>query len=139
MLVKMQLSLPRDARYVSLMRKVADSVMRNFGVPDEAKGDMELAITEACANAVRHATDTSEYSVRIVVGPQGCDVEVVDCGPGFVGHPAEVAPGAESGRGVLLMRALVDELQFLREDDATSVRLVKRWPGVAAAHDAGPA
>ncbi len=138
MLVKMQLSLPRDARFVSLMRNVADSVMTNFGVPDEAKGDMQLAITEACANAVRHATGTNEYSVSIAVRADGCDVEVVDLGPGFEPPAAEPEPSAESGRGLLLMRSLVDELQFLRDDDATSVRLVKRWPGVISAHDQGP-
>jgi anti-sigma regulatory factor (Ser/Thr protein kinase) len=34
---------------------------------------------------------------------------------------------AESGRGLFLMRALVDDFEFMREHDGTRLRLVKRW------------
>ncbi len=130
----MQLALPTDARYVSLMRNVADCVMTDFGVPTEASDDIKLAVTEACANAVRHSGSSSEYSVRLEVGTEACSVEIVDLGPGFV--PGDVADpldsDEESGRGVFLMRELVDDLQFIREDHATRVRLYKRWDGMPA-------
>ena len=127
MLVKMQLSLPTEARYVGMMRNVAQCVMSDVGVPDEANEDVQLAVTEACANAVRHS-DTGEYSVRLEVGDEGCEVEVVDLGSGF--EPAEIKQQGEefeSGRGLWLMQALVDDLQFVRGDDGTHVRLRKQW------------
>ncbi len=127
MLVKMQLSLPTDARYVGMMRNVAHSVMAGIGAPQDADQDIQLAVTEACGNAVRHS-DVGEYIVRLAVGDEGCEVEVVDLGRGF--DPAGVArpqEQLEDGRGLHLMHALVDEMHFVRADDGTHVRLSKRW------------
>lgn len=127
MLVKMQLSLPTEARYVGMMRNVAGSVMSDIGVPDDANSDVQIAVTEACANAVRHS-DVGEYVVRLEVGDEGCEVEIVDLGGGF--EPSEIrmqADEMENGRGLWLMQALVDDLQFVRADDGTHVRLRKQW------------
>ena len=127
MLVKMQLSLPTEGRYVGMMRNVAQTVLTDVGVPDEANDDIQLAVTEACANAVRHS-DTGEYVVRLEVGDEGCEVEVVDLGTGFdVGDIRQQGEDLESGRGLWLMQALVDDLQFVRGDDGTHVRLTKHW------------
>lgn len=127
MLVKMQLSLPTEARYVGMMRNVANCVLSDIGVPDDANSDVQIAVTEACANAVRHS-DVGEYLVRFEAGDEGCEVEVVDLGGGF--EPAEIrmqGDDMESGRGLWLMQALVDDLRFERGDDGTHVRLRKHW------------
>ena len=133
--VRVQLSLPRDASYVPLTRNVASCLLGDMGVPDEARGDIQIALSEACANVVRHAAGTFDYSVSLAVGPEGCEVEIEDLGPGFEpGRTDETAPvpdvEAESGRGLFLMRALMDDLQFLRDRNTTRVRLIKRWPGI---------
>ena len=128
MLVRMQLSLPTESRYVGMMRNVAECVMTDMGAPGEASEDVQLAVTEACANAVRHS-DVSEYVVRLNVDDALCEVEVVDLGGGF--DPSLVpAPGAvelENGRGLFLMQELVDDLEFVRDRDGTHVKLTKRW------------
>jgi serine/threonine-protein kinase RsbW len=101
-----------------------------MGVPEEACGDIQVALSEACANVVRHAAGVFDYSVTLAILPEGaCEIEVVDLGsefdlPALDGLDAE----AEAGRGLFLMRELVDDFQFLREHNATRVRLVKRWP-----------
>lgn len=127
----MQLSLPRDARYVHVMRSVAERVLDELNAPDQAVDDVRVALSEACANVVRHAAGSSEYTVRFAAAADGCEVEILDLGPGFdpEGRPAAV-PDDETGRGLALMRALVDDLEFLRSEDSTRVRLVKRWPGL---------
>ena len=126
--VKMQLSLPTEARYVGMMRNVTSAVMSDMGVPQDANDDVQLAVTEACANAVRHS-DVGEYVVRLALGEERCEVEVVDLGGGF--EPADFAAPTESehesGRGLHLMHELVDDLQFVRADDGTHVRLTKTW------------
>lgn len=128
MLIKMQLSLPTESRYVGMMRNVASSVMTDVGAPEDATTDVQLAVTEACANAVRHS-DVGEYVVHLAVDDHTCEVEVVDLGGGFDAganrHP--VGPEVENGRGLFLMQALVDDLQFIRDSDGTHVRLTKRW------------
>jgi serine/threonine-protein kinase RsbW len=127
--VKMQLSLPTEARYVGMMRSVAECVMSDIGVPTDANEDVQLAVTEACANAVRHS-DVGEYIVRLMFDDHSCEVEVVDLGSGF--DPDEIrlqGEDFEHGRGLYLMQELVDDLQFVRGDDGTHVRLRKQWDG----------
>jgi serine/threonine-protein kinase RsbW len=128
--VRVELSLPRDASYVPLTRNVAACLMDDMGVPDEAAEDVKVALSEACANVVRHAEGAHGYSVSLEVTPAGCEIEVIDLGAGFATNAqGQIDTDAEDGRGILLMRALVDDFQFLRERNATKVRLVKRWPG----------
>jgi serine/threonine-protein kinase RsbW len=133
MLVRMELTLPRDERYVVMMRNVAGCVLADLDVPDEAIGDVRVVVTEACANAVRHGIGSAEYSVGLAVAADGCEIEIVDVGPGFDPLGAEMDEfdaAAETGRGVYLMRALVDELAYERVNDRTHVKLTKRWPHV---------
>ena len=137
--IELQLSLPRDARYVSLLRKVTDSLLGGLDVPDETVDDVMVALSEACGNVIRHAEGTEEYGVRLCVGDEVCEIEVCDLGPGFDRAFLEESEpraslddiaAAEDGRGLPLLRALMDDLQFTRDDDTTTVRLVKRWDGL---------
>lgn len=134
MLLRLELQLPRDARYVGVTRHVAQALFAELGCPDGVSADIQLALTEACANAVRHAVDSAEYSVVLTVNEDCCEVEVVDLGPGFGAivprGDRQVGGEVESGRGLLLMRALVDDLEFRALEDGTSVRLRKFWPGL---------
>lgn len=139
MLVQMQLSLPRDASYVPVTRSVATSLLQTMNVPEDAAGDVQVVLSEACANVVRHAAGI-DYRVSLSVGPDGCEVEVLDAGPGTGALDADLAPpldldvdldwDAETGRGLFLMRALVDDFHFARERDGTRLRLIKRWSRV---------
>lgn len=145
MLARMQLFLPRDARYLPVLRNLADCMLSNFTVPDDAMQDIKVAMTEACGNAVRHADGVAEYAVFLQVSESACEVEVVDGGPGFPSDqdsPSEAAATAadserEGGRGLHLMRALVDESSFDSVENATYVRLVKRWSVVGPRGPAG--
>lgn len=131
MLVRVELTLPRDSSFVTVMRNMANSLLVDLRVPEEAIGDVQVAVSEACANVVRHAEGTFDYSVSLAIGPDGCEIEVADLGPGFESVPASGADvDAEDGRGLLLMRALVDDLEFIRDDATTRVRLIKRWNAI---------
>lgn len=128
MLIHLELTLPRDARFVAVMRQVTCSVMSELEVPRSAIDDMALAVSEACTNAVRYAAGTSSYNVTLDVGDDTCLVDVVDMGPGFPGTDGRL-PGldAESGRGLALIRTVVDRLEVKREAAGTHLRLIKCW------------
>lgn len=135
--IELRLSLPRDARYVTVLRRVSDSLLRGLDVPDSSVDDVTVALSEACGNVIRHAQGTDEYGVRLSVDADHCTIEVCDLGPGFdasaiQGDKAMLdgVVDAEAGRGLPLLRALVDDLQFVREDETTTVRLIKRWEAV---------
>lgn len=94
--------------------------------------DLDLALTEACANVVEHAyagreTGDLEILLRIVRGER-VEAEVRDFGPGFALDPAALGapqPDAESGRGVYIISRLMDTIEVRREGDANVVAFAK--------------
>lgn len=111
--------LPVDADSVPFVRWVCRQALEHLGVEPLAVQEIALALSEACANVVRHAADRAEYEVEVDVSEQRCRIAVRDGGTGFDPSTAEAGAGSvlDEGRGVLLMRALVDELQFTRDAD----------------------
>ena len=127
--IKLTLALPRDHLSVPVVRRVLRQAMGTLGVEEECIGDVELALTEACSNVLNHAVDAEEYEVSAGIDGDMCVIEVVDRGAGFdsdaLGH-ADAEHSAEGGRGIQIMRALVDRVEFQSSQPAgTLVRLEK--------------
>ncbi|MET7329530.1 ATP-binding protein [Nonomuraea sp. NPDC005650] len=130
------LRLPRDAASVPLIRKMLDGTLRSLGVEPQIRDDIELMLTEACSNVIRHADPSDDYTVSASVLDDRCIIKVIDNGDGF--DPSlimEPTPGAEHGRGLLIMRALADDIRFVnRREHGAVVCLEKRLryaPGAA--------
>lgn len=131
--IKLTLALPRDALSVPVVRQVCSRAMRVLGIEASCISDLEVALTEACANVLNHARDEDDYEVSAGILDDRCVIEVRDRGLGYDG----TAPGAstegqlaERGRGVALMRSLVDSVHFqARPERGTVVHLEKtlRW------------
>lgn len=125
----MALCLPRDAASVPVVRRIATQALRSVGFHDEDVSDMELALTEAASNVLRHSRDGDNYEVRVELVDTELTIEVVDAGHGFDsdGLGRDEALGtAETGRGIQLMRALTDDIRFnYRVDHGSVVRMVK--------------
>lgn len=124
------LCLPREEVSVPAVRRLFGSSLRNVGVEEDCVSDIELVVTEACTNVLRHAQGTGEeYEVKLRVHNRFCEINVMDTGAGFdpemAGHQ-EAVPSSETGRGIHLMRYLVDELHFVSgPGSGTVVNLVK--------------
>jgi serine/threonine-protein kinase RsbW len=106
---------------VPMMRRVLGDTLRGLGVDEDSVYDILLAATEACTNVLQHSgRDAPGYAVVTSVGPVGCQVEVADEGiggafpdPGRPEPPAlPIAQLPESGRGLAVMRACVDNVTF---------------------------
>ncbi len=119
----LSVALPRESVSVPVVRRLAAQALRAFGVLDEDIDDVQLAITEACANVIDHAGATDTYDVKIELSADRCALTVVDQGGGFDVDevPARAEDDAEMGRGVALMRALVDNVAFRNEPQAGAV------------------
>lgn len=95
--------------------------------------DIEVATSEACTNVLKHVENTSDqYEVQVEVGPEACSIRVVDSGDGFdsdrkTDEASDLSMTAEGGRGIFLMQALVDRLEFVSApDNGTVVHLLKK-------------
>ena len=124
----LSVNLPRETVSVPVVRRLAAQALRAFGVADEDIDDVQLAIGEACANVINHASDTDTYEVQVELAADRCAITVVDHGSGFDGSmaPGGAADSAENGRGLTLMHALGDNVAFRNEPQAgTVVHMVK--------------
>ncbi|HET9441725.1 MAG TPA: ATP-binding protein [Acidimicrobiales bacterium] len=130
MQISFALCLPRDELSVPVVRRTCCEAMRNFGVERDCMDDVALALTEACANVVRHSRAAAvDYEVQIAFDEDRCEIRVIDPGWHLDRDALEIeaAEDATSGRGIALMRAMVDVTNFdYRPEAGTVVHLVKR-------------
>jgi serine/threonine-protein kinase RsbW len=107
---------------VPVMRRVLGDTLRGLGVDEESVYDLLLAATEACTNVLLHSgREVRGYAVVTSLGAVGCQVEVADAGNGqgigaVLPDPERPEPETpvtqlpESGRGLAVMRACVDNV-----------------------------
>jgi serine/threonine-protein kinase RsbW len=114
---------------------VATAFSRLLGFPEDTLFGIDLAVREAVANAVVHGNGRDEskaVEVGFTTSGAGLVVTVCDQCEGF--DPARVAdPTARenllktSGRGILLIRSLMDEVAWERHPrGGTVVRMTKK-------------
>jgi serine/threonine-protein kinase RsbW len=142
--IQMTLHLPRDAVSVPVGRQVLDSCLETLGVAPDIRADIALALSEACANVVQHAGLGEEYEVQVSAGDRRCAIEVVNAGNGepapggFAVTDEPVAITAESGRGLKIIEAVVDNLQLTgngRQGTTVHFEKILEWvPGAAGRH-----
>lgn len=110
--------LPVDAQSVPLVRGLLRQALEHLGVGAAEIDDILLALTEACANVVHHAGDQDEYQVDVAIDDTVCRITVLDDGEGFDPEAVEDERSPlDGGRGLVLMRALVDRLAFRETAD----------------------
>src|SRR6202011_5842169 len=105
------LRLPRDARSVSVARRVAAAALEQLGVTSECVEDIRLILSEACSNVVRHAASADDYEIRLAIRDNWCTIRVIDAGHEIdLSRIEQGMPDAASaeGRGLPLIRSLTD-------------------------------
>ena len=127
--IDITLCLPREAETIAIVRDIAISALIRLGVTRDCAEDIRLALSEACSNVVEHSRADDLYEVRLQVGGSTCEMRVVDAGRGLDVDSLEAGPArpdSPRGRGISLMRALVDAINFeSRPEAGTIVHLVK--------------
>lgn len=118
---ELRLSVPSDVAFVEeAVELVARHLEAGFADRHTVRFNLRVALTEALSNAILYgnAEDVSKrVSVRALFGPTALQVEVTDEGGGFdyrllrdpTGPFARLEP---RGRGLFLIRNLVDEVRF---------------------------
>ena len=126
--ISFNVRLPVDAKSVPLARGLLRQALEHLGVTQTGIDELVLALTEACANVVKHAGEHDDYQLDVEIDDELCRITVLDHGEGFdpAATPMPSSP-LDGGRGLLLMRSLVDRLQFRHtEDGRHGVILEKR-------------
>jgi serine/threonine-protein kinase RsbW len=133
LVLKLKVSLSADRNAVDPVVQNVMDVVRNMHCADGKEDDIELALTEALANAVVHGA--KEDPTKVVECVVACDekhgmlIMVRDPGPGF--DPAALPDPccgenvySNHGRGIYLINQLMDEVKFHK--NGTEIHMVKR-------------
>ena len=122
--LSLALTLPRDEQTVPVARHIVRNAMEQVGVESDCVYDFELAMSEACTNVLLHSGPGDQYVVRLDMGDRIGRIRVVDVGHGFDSARLQAEgplPEAERGRGLGLMHALVDRVQFTTRPEAGTI------------------
>ena len=137
MRVALQMEIPSDVRYIE---RVVDLIVRQceeLAYPDRLVHlNVPVALTEALSNAILRGNAESpskHVHVRAAVDRERLVIEVVDEGTGFDLDGCTIDPTRpenltrEDGRGLYLMRQLMDQVERYSAD-GNVVRMVLRRP-----------
>ena len=121
------------------VQTLADQVGRIVGFDEDALHSINVSVRESVVNAIKHG-NRNDRSKRVFIeffagtydGSAELTVRVRDEGPGF--DPAELTDPLSpenilnsNGRGVFLIRSLMDEVVFERAPEGgMEIRMVKR-------------
>ena len=126
----LQETLPTDLSAVNPFVERVSQKLLNLAVNPDDIFKVKLALEEALTNAMRHgnAMDASrDVAVRIEADRSAVRIDVHDRGNGFDFRnvPDPTASVRPSGRGVYLMRQIMDKVEFY--DQGSGVVLKKNF------------
>jgi anti-sigma regulatory factor (Ser/Thr protein kinase) len=128
-----RVTIPSDVRYLDPLRTMIQETAALAGLGRDAVAEVELAVTEGCANVIRHVYSNSErerIDLIFTFSDDIYEVRIDDYGT-FVdpvlikSRPLEdVRPG---GLGVHLMQKVMDEVSYTKNRwGGTSLTMRKR-------------
>jgi anti-sigma regulatory factor (Ser/Thr protein kinase) len=124
---RLRLELPADPDELVLIRRSMERWLATSDVDERDAYRVTLAANEACMNAIEHGFGGPSAGFELDAELTGSQVDIVVRDRGKWRSPR--AP--EDGRGLPMMRALMDDVEVTTGPDGTTVRLrraVRRDP-----------
>jgi serine/threonine-protein kinase RsbW len=132
--LELTLHFLRKLDYLHLTAGVARLVCETIkepALPGNFADEVELAVSEACTNAIRHVAGDDELGrvgISFQVSETHLVVEVKDQGTGFdideVPLP-EFDKHPEGGYGLYIIRTVMDEVQYLKGEEFNTLTMKK--------------
>lgn len=128
-----RISFPSSIEFLNEVEAVTVRVATKLSLSESDTDDLSIAVTEMFNNAIQHGNKydrNKQVSIRFSVNTKYLIVSIMDQGSGFI--PEEIkdplAPEnllSESGRGIYLVRHLMDDIKFNINDKGSEVLLYK--------------
>ena len=123
----MALTLPREEQTVPMARHIVRNAMQQAGIDETCVYDVELALSEACTNVLLHSGPGDQYIVRLDLEDELGVLRIVDAGHGFdSARVPDALPEAERGRGLGMMEALVDRVDFISRPEVGTIVTIEK-------------
>ena len=128
-----KITVPSDTQFLTDVDVFIEGILRGYGASESLIADIAISVSELVNNAITHGNKTStQKEVEVEINKNGNDVviAVADQGGGF--NPEEVDdPLAEEnllkevGRGIFIVRSLMDKVEIKPNTHGTTVTITK--------------
>lgn len=127
-----EMVVPNDTKYLSDVRELVTSVLKSSLIEGKASNMIVLAVDEAIANIMEHATDnqlSSDIKIELSVKSDNekFQVTIRDSGKRFDPTGLEeidvrdhLKAGKKHGLGIFLIRQIMDEVRYTYKKDCTN-------------------
>lgn len=107
------LTVVADLAEIERVRRWVGGLLADAGVDGTDRSDIELAVTEALSNVVRHtfAGATGSIEITATIEDSALTIVLVDDGPTWDGRRGEPDPDGGGGYGVHLIEDVMDLVQ----------------------------
>ena len=119
---ELDLQVPASPKALAQVRRSLRRWLRHHGAGDEETGEVTLAVSEACANAIEHAYSPAPARFHIRASATGGEIAIAVSDHGRWRAPR----GHDRGRGLAIMRAATDSCEVHSDDSGTEVLLRRR-------------
>jgi serine/threonine-protein kinase RsbW len=127
------LTIPSDLKWMPRVVAEVERVVKEVGFDEESGDFLAIATTEAVNNAIVHGNRqdiSKKVRIRFEKNPEKLTISISDEGAGFdpencedPTNPENISKG--SGRGIFIVRQLMDEVNISTTSHGTTVVLVK--------------
>lgn len=116
------LRLPAAPDSLPLLRHTLRRWLMPSGATDQDIYEISVAVAEACANSIEHAYQAADAHLEIDARVHDGEVSITVRDWGQWRPPR----GKHRGRGLILMRGLMDDVQVRSTDEGTTVQMRRR-------------
>jgi anti-sigma regulatory factor (Ser/Thr protein kinase) len=120
---ELQLRLPAEPTSLAQMRRALERWLTAVGVDDEIAYEIKVACGEACMNCVEHAYPPGDGDFVVHAANLGGEIELTVRDFGFWREPRA---NSDRGRGLELMRRLMDSMRVVPGSEGTTVYLHRK-------------
>ena len=125
--------MPSALSTVEVVEAKVTEFAQKAGFDEDTASQLAMVSREAAVNAVLHGNKkdpNKQVRARFTLTPESLSIQISDEGSGF--NPSSVPDPLSpegllkpSGRGIFLMRAIMDEVNFRQLSHGTEITLVK--------------
>ena len=135
--IDVDIRVPSNTRYLRMIGRIGEEVARETDCPEGIRETLPsllaIVLTEGVVNAIKHAQNANpegDLHIMINVSKKDLVVRIYDNGIGFdldtVPIPSLTSNGLEEkGRGIFIIRSLMDTVKYIRSDEANILEMRK--------------
>ena len=132
---KEEITIPAQMSYLIQVREFIEHIGKKYKFHDKIVNSFKLVVDEACTNIIRHGyrdIKNGEITIKAIIRRLSLTMIIIDQGQSYDPRQANtpdlakyVDIGKKGGLGILMMRKLMDDMQYTVTERGNEFRLTK--------------